>query len=134
MDIAASTLKAIDAGTYEVNGTNFDLAGAVKYTNEHTKFYSADSNLAAWLTGGKGDDEAQPTEGHEHTSSVSMSIVECSVLVGARSLRQDLLALESVSESDKRVGVLNFASAKNPGGGFMTGAQAQVCLPSLKVN
>lgn len=133
MDIAASTLKAVDAGTYKAHGTNFDLTEAVKYTNEHTKFYSADSNLAAWLTGGKWEETTQPTEDHEHTNSVRMSIIECSVLVGARTLKEELQALGSVSESEKRVGVLNFASAKNPGGGFMTGAQAQVCLSFFNI-
>jgi hypothetical protein len=131
MDIAASTLKAIEAGTYEAHGTNFNLMEAVKYTNEHTKFFSADSNLAAWLTGGEGEETAQPSEDHEHTNSVQRTIVECSVLVGARTLKEELQVLEGVSESNQRVGVLNFASAKNPGGGFMTGAQAQVCLPFL---
>ena len=30
----------------------------------------------------------------------------------------------AVSEGDSRIGVLNFASARNPGGGFLAGAQA----------
>jgi uncharacterized protein (TIGR02452 family) len=45
-----------------------------------------------------------------------IDIVEISTLQGAR-----LLALAGAS----RIGVLNFASAKNPGGGFLRGTQAQ---------
>lgn len=134
MGIAASTLKAIEAGTYEVDGKGVDLTEAVKYTNEHTKFYPADSNLAAWLAGGKAEVKGLSSEGHEQPRSVQMTVVECSVLVGARTLKEELQALDSMSESDKRVGVLNFASAKNPGGGFMTGAQAQVCSSFFCLN
>jgi len=47
----------------------------------------------------------------------------------ARTLYDELNCTST--DSGKRIGVLNFASTKNPGGGFQTGAQAQVRLLCL---
>ncbi|KAF8959967.1 hypothetical protein BDZ97DRAFT_1666501 [Flammula alnicola] len=116
-EIATSTLKKLEQGTYELDGITYDLKEAIKNTNEHTSFYTADSNLSEWAS------NAPSLDGPESHPGVHITVSENSTLFGARTLKGLLDSLEDVE--DKRVGVLNFASAKNPGGGFITGAQAQ---------
>jgi hypothetical protein len=122
-EIAATTLQKMEEGAYELNGTTYDLKSALKYTNEHTSFYAADSNLREWSTARRNADARGSPGGLQITTS------ECSVLVGTRKLKKEVDSVEGLE--DRRVGVLNFASAKNPGGGFITGAQAQVHILTL---
>ncbi|KAF8963600.1 hypothetical protein BDZ97DRAFT_1904797 [Flammula alnicola] len=116
-EIAASTLKKLEQGTYELDGIAYALKEAIKNTNEHASFYTADSNLSEWAS------NAPSLDGPESHPGVHITVSENSTLFGARTLKGLLDSLEDVE--DRSVGVLNFASAKNPGGGFITGAQAQ---------
>jgi len=131
MDIASSTLQRLEKGSYRANDVDYDLSKAVKEMNENTFCFAADSELSKWHSAAPtfDEDKARP--------EVKITVTECSTLVGARALKETLVSEE---EEGARIGVLNFASAKNPGGGFMTGAQAQeesiarssTIYPSLK--
>ena len=69
-------------------------------------------------------DPPKKTTLHHQTRS-TIYIGEYSTLVGARKVYLALAGKTDLS-SNKKIGVLNFASAKKPGGGFINGSQAQV--------
>ena len=119
VDIAHSTLKRLKKGSYRANDVDYDLSKAIKDMKENTKFYAADSGLSQWHSAAP----ASASKENETRPEVKITVTECSTLVGARTLKEILIS----AEEDAKIGVLNFASAKNPGGGFLTGSQAQVC-------
>jgi hypothetical protein len=122
-DIAASTLKNIEHGSYEVDGISYDLKEKIDLLKANTTYYAADSDLSEWST--------IPQTLVDSASKVRITVCEYSTLTGARKMKE---CLQSPTESPevnsasvkKKVGVLSFGSAKNPGGGFINGAQAQV--------
>ena len=122
-DIAASTLKIIEHGSYEVDGISHDLKEKIDLLKANTTYYAADSDLSEW--------SSIPQALLDSESKVHITVSECSTLVGARNLKERLRSSTkspdaSSASAVKTVGVLSFGSAKNPGGGFIQGAQAQV--------
>lgn len=121
-DIAASTLKNIELGSYEADGISYDLKEKIDLLKANTTYYAADSDLSEW--------SSIPQALVDSESKVHITVSECSTLAGARELKKRLhppteapdVGSASVVE---KVGVLSFGSAKNPGGGFIQGAQAQ---------
>ena len=114
--IAKSTLEIIEAGSYTTGGIKYDIRPQLKVMVSGTRYYAADSLLSLW---------SQPTSTSNSVRERAMeiSIVEISTLQGASLLTSTPYI--SPEETRRKVGVLNFASAKNPGGGFQSGAQAQ---------
>ncbi|KAK2467403.1 hypothetical protein APHAL10511_000638 [Amanita phalloides] len=106
-EVANSTVKAIEAGSYSLNGVIHDLSTKTKESENNTRFYSAESALTSWAA-------ASPANPSPRTE---VSLLEMSTLAGARYLSSQV--------PHARIGILNFASAKNPGGGFLSGSQAQ---------
>jgi uncharacterized protein (TIGR02452 family) len=114
MDIAASTLDKIERGSYNIEGKTFNLTKDIQEMKQGTMFFPEDSDLSNWQT-------QLPPDGPDR-KAVKITVTERSTLSGARALNGELNPSDGVA----KVGVLSFASAKNPGGGFRTGAQAQV--------
>ena len=102
-EIAQETLRIAHAGAYTADGKIVDIAKEVAYTNDHTVFISQqDSDRLASAFAPQSGSPAM--ELHDETT---------------------LSAIIRLANHDGHVGVLNFASAKNPGGGFLNGAMAQ---------
>ena len=98
--VAAETVRIIDQGRYvSPSGAEVDIGEAMARA------------AAGTLT--IGPDDRIPTKSGVHATRVE--VVNETSLEGAAALL----------EAGHRVAVLNFASAKNPGGGFLSGSQAQ---------
>jgi len=106
-NIAEDTLKILEDGYFEqANGETQSIAELQKYAVENTKVYSPEESNQLIL------DRISSSE----TTSTKISVVHGTTLDITRKL---------IVEGNKDVLCLNFASAKNPGGGFLGGSQAQ---------
>ncbi|KAK0459175.1 uncharacterized protein EV420DRAFT_1333580 [Desarmillaria tabescens] len=105
--IAEQTLNAIKHGHFDLHGARYDLATAEERSCRSTKYYAPNSLLSTW----------SQVPGPSSAAGTRITISEISTLEGLRHL--------ATSNSAGKIAVLNFASAKNPGGGFLTGARAQ---------
>lgn len=102
-ETAASVLGIIDAGRYLVDGGEVDITDQQAYAVENTRLYTP------------GELQQLPTI----TPSTALVV---RVVDGTT----EQIAAVLASAADRRhVGLLNFASARNPGGGFLIGAKAQ---------
>jgi uncharacterized protein (TIGR02452 family) len=101
--LAQETVRIARAGAYKMGGVMVDIAAAVAYTNKNSLFISQTeaNRLERDFTPKPGD----PTVELRNEST--------------------LAAILRLGVQSETVGVLNFASAKNPGGGFLNGAMAQ---------
>ena len=108
--IAKTTLAACEVGHYEVGGARIELAPAIAAARAATTMYELGpgGELPAALV-------AEPSRVGTTAGAVT------SVVTGESTLE----ALVRLAPDAAHLGCLNFASAKNPGGGFLGGAQAQ---------
>lgn len=105
--IAQDTLKILEAGYYSFDG-KVDIAQEVASCVQQTKYYEPDV-----LSTIKQEVLYSPRQ----FTDIEFVVRNETTLMGAERLAK--------SQQFQKIGVLNFASAKNPGGGFLSGAQAQ---------
>ena len=101
--IAEETCAILARGWYDVGGERIALADEITQSAANTVFYPATSSHHASLGTSRA---SAPTQ---------IEVQNVGTMAAARAL----------VEAGHNVAALNFASAKNPGGGFRKGAQAQ---------
>ena len=103
IEAAQETIQILDNKYYKVQDKVIDLSQGMDKSLKDTQFYT--SEVLDQLIDGEVSTQSQDT---------SIMVENCTSME-ARAFFED----------DAKVGCLNFASAKNPGGGFTSGAQAQ---------
>jgi uncharacterized protein (TIGR02452 family) len=108
MELAKQTVKIVERGAYEsATGRTIDIAKSIRACLDTTRFFPPEK-----LEQLRQEVLARPAEGH----ATAFQIVNETTLVGIDRM---------LSAGKGPVAALNFASAKNPGGGFLNGSQAQ---------
>ncbi|KAJ6550962.1 hypothetical protein DFH09DRAFT_1167993 [Mycena vulgaris] len=108
--IAETTLAAVSAGKVTIKGLTYDISGKLAESTLQTVYYTPDSLLSTWQT-------FSPAQTHPAGIQTVIEIVETTTLDAARTA--------GLKGRKMPIGVLNFASAEQPGGGFINGASAQ---------
>lgn len=103
--IAEETLAILERGAYEVDGSSISIADALEHSCQHSVLYSPSST-----------DDLLAALSSDAARQMSIEVLNCTSFAAAR---------KALSEGAPDVLCLNFASAKSPGGGFLSGSQAQ---------
>ncbi|KAF9017420.1 hypothetical protein BDZ89DRAFT_1074803 [Hymenopellis radicata] len=103
-EIAKDTLKAVESGAFTLpSGAVHDLKPGLARATQLATYYPVESSLSSWKT--------SPWPPY-------MYIKEISTLDAAHQMYTEC-------NGARPIGILNFANAVHPGGGFLTGSRAQ---------
>jgi uncharacterized protein (TIGR02452 family) len=105
-ELAAETVEILERGTYAVHGRTISMAESLEEVKQKTRLYRPKE--LEELVG-----SLPPAE----TGKTELTVENCTTFAASRKLCDE--------DPDADPLCLNFASAKNPGGGFLGGSQAQ---------
>jgi uncharacterized protein (TIGR02452 family) len=117
--IAQDTLNILNAGWYQAHRSRrIHLEEDIEFcVNNSILYEDNDYNNTEKYDSTVDETEATSTTGAAAVSYPKFEVRHCTTLQAAQSLAEEM--------GEEHVGVLNFASAKNPGGGFRKGSSAQ---------
>lgn len=104
-ETAAATVSILERGTYSVDGQSVDVSRALEVMRNGTKLYTP-----------KDIDHLLQSLEPLGNRKTKLEVANCTTFAAAKTL---------IDEGCENPICLNFASAKNPGGGFLSGSQAQ---------
>ena len=104
--LANETLQLIQLGSYVAEGIEVRFKGEQEFAENNTRLYTPDELTLL---------RSQPSEGHAPT----VQVLDSTTQFAADAMFREPDSVEFP------LALLNFASARNPGGGFLNGAKAQ---------